>query len=463
MRSSLVAEVMGDFYVGGIFRWTPHRDYRYYFHEPTHTDHYDAAGSEQAIVINQRNWCTPLPQHMTSARLYVMLEGKLFRTTAYELYCQCKDLQRLIGCDTCKVTRDECVRRHLKFDVGQLPIPGFGLPVFRDFTSEAFENRRRNQQFCMSDIEDEWAYWKTEIEGHVFIPPSLAAFTAVQPGRQVRHPFSLSFRDDTIEYNRKELSARSKNAAATRRTKQKECTKCYFGGTGYGNTPLPCGSYEPRWCTHGAWEEEQLIDTTLRAFEARLHEASFTMRQFEQMLALGGQTLYLPNSDKTGHWKYVVSGLRFGYTGKRDDRLSAEFQRVAAENRGETKYFNALDDFLRHLPPHLRRIFDEAPSLSRETLAVAAQLTCARALAPYVCTTGCFREVQPGISHLHVSGEYAPVEVGYWVRSYWRSMSISSLEGLCDNRSFKCLPMFDIHKAPKSGVEHFRFTHWPRR
>lgn len=460
MRSPLVVEMMGDFYVGGIFRWKPHEDKRYYWNEPTRPDHHDPAGDEQAIVINQRNWCTPTPQRMPDERLYVMLEGELFRTTAHDLYLECRELHRLIGCDKCPVNRDECVRRHLKFDVGQIPVPGCGLPVFRDFTSEAFEERRKRQQFCVSDIEGEWPYWKTEIEGHVYVPPGVASWSAMRPGRQIHHPFSLAFRDDTIESNRNELSERSKRAAETRNMKRKECTACYFGGKGYRGTALPCEDYAPRWCQHGAWTEEQLIDETLIAFEHQLKLSKFTVREFEQMLAIGGQTLYRPNADETGHWKYVISGLTFHGTTQPNMRI--ELQRVAADARGGAFHFTSVKEFLPTLSKDLRRIFDEAPTLSREVRAIAAQLTCAQGLAPYVCMQGCIREVQPGISHLRALNGYC-VEVGYWLRSYWRSLTITSLLDLYNDRSFRCLPMFDIHRAPKEGVLDFRFHHWPRR
>lgn len=449
MRNPLVVEMMGDFYVGGIFRWQPHT---IQWDEDAACRHYNASGVEQAIVINQRNFCTPTPHQAPNTRLYIMLEGALLRTTAHDLYIECRELHRLIGCHKCPVAIDECVRRHLKFDVGQAPLPHCGLPVFRDFTSEAFEERRKQQQFRVSDIEGDWQYWKTEIEGHVYIPPSLPGYHAVKPGRQISTPFGLSFRDNTIESNQKELSERSTRAAATRRTKRTECTKCYLGGEGYRGTPLPCSKYAPCFCEHGAWTEEQLLDETLGQFEHQLMRSNFTWRDFERMLAVGGEIFY------HNRCKFVVAGLTFQH----GSSLKIAIRRVAAGYRDVASYFSSIDEFLPHLPENLRRIFDEAPPLSRNLCAVAAQLTCARALAPYSCAYA-FCQAQPHISHLRVARSGVAVEVGYWLRSYWRSLSISSLSDLYSHRSFNCLPMFDVHYAPKKGVLDFRFVHWPRR
>jgi hypothetical protein len=177
------------------------------------------------------------------------------------------------------------------------------------------------------------------------------------------------------------------------------------------------------------------------------------VRDFEQLLALGGQTLYIDRL------KYVIRGFDFDHVNPSVAKI--RLLRVAAKIRGNSRDFGTLKELWPFLKPDLRRIFDEAPTLDRTTLAIAAQITCAKALKSYVCGGGhgYYMQVQPEISHVKTCSN-AYVEMGYWLRSYWRDVTVSSLDDLYCR--FDCLPMFDIHNAPASGVLNFRYAHWPR-
>jgi hypothetical protein len=233
-----------------------------------------------------------------------------------------------------------------------------------------------------------------------------------------------------------------------------ECTKCYFGGYGYKKTPSPCDKWRPRNCEHGAWTEAQLLEATIPPFEARLKEDGYTLRQFEQLLAITGKEIKLPLGEDGRLVKGVVSRLVFS---RPEGRTQVGLCRTGIKNRGVLDQ-RTLDDVLSMLPDDLRRIFDEAPTLSPMTLATAIHATVCNSVKPYVCMAGCCRSVAPHISHVAVHHEWQGVEVGYWTTTYWREFHFKDLEAL--QQYYGNLTAFTI--ARDAGDVDFRYSVWPR-
>lgn len=459
MRHDTVREALGAFYVGGLLRYNSQA------YLPSDAP-LSTLEQNNIIVINQVNCGTPGARNENNTRLYVMYHGELLRTETDEVHNACRELHRLMGCDRCPKTLDECMRHNARFEEGQTVLPETGLTPFKDFLSERFIAERERQQFRWSDVKDlleerQWRYWKTEIEGFTLVPPALLSPDAMRPGRRLELPHNLVFSTGDVQANREAMRNRSIGAASTRRIIRTECSKCYFGGGRFRNMETPCHHTYAKHCNHGAWTKEQVIDETLLAFESHLERSDFTMRNFEQALALGGEIFYMrENENDLRPVKWGVRGFTAESATSSRPRARLTLFRAAREARGEARDYRSVRAFREALPENLRVRFDHAPSLSRETLAIAAQATCARAVKSYV-SGYYFQHCQPAVSDVRVSPYRTHlVDVGYWMATYERNQTLSSLSDAY--HFFDGMPMFSITQAPKGGVLDFRFHYWPR-
>lgn len=454
MRNEAIREALGPYYVGGEYRWSPGNRSAFGNSPSASYMMSDPRGMEHGIVINQANWCTPSARNEHDARLYIMDDGELIHTSTDVLYDHCRELHRLMGCDKCPKSSDQCTRVNSKFGHTQLTLPDVVSP-YRDFRSDRFLTQRAHAQFHWEDFKDlEWKYWQTEIEGFLLIPPGLAAGGSLRPGQSLEHPYELRLQGDALRSAREAMSLRAQEAAKTRRTKQQHCEKCYFGGR-YG----ACYQHAPKWCKHGAWTEAQVIDLTLDAFKVHLERNGLTVRQFEQVLAISGETFYM-TAPRWGssHYKVVVRGFTAESATGEFAKARFTLLRVGGDERGTPLDFTRTEEFLAVLPENLRRTYENARSLPRETLALAAQATCARAVKSY--PNYYFQRVEPQVSDVCVRGAQSLVQVGYWVKSYWRNHVLSSMSDV--HSFFGALPMFSITQADFEGGELIRYHYWPR-
>lgn len=444
MKHPQVAAAFGGYYVGSFYRWNPTPPGRNVYR----TSLYRSDGACGGVAINPFGDGVARGGLSANVPLWLMINGTLFETTSQEIHDQCLELHKLIGCEKCPHTEDVCLRRTLSFPQDEPLLHRAGVGRDHDVTSEAFELRRAEHQRHECDVDD-WVPWKTQIDEFVLLPSVYASGDA-RPGADLPVLGQLSFLD--INAVRDELSARATAAAKTRNTKQKECTRCHLGGKGYKNTAIPCDKYAPRHCEHGAWSKEDLIKYSIEGLRAQLDSAGLTMRQFEQMLALGGEVFPWRPKNATRTQEWVVGGFRHTYVSVSSPFLRGTQVRVTRTAR---KYRDepldiSLDTLMALLPEELRRKYDEAPEVSEETLAIAAQLSCIGMIKSYSgAYQGGYQSVQPNISH-YVARTYGGVEVGYWLQSYWRNFTLSSLDDVYAR--FDQLPMFNAHNVAKGNV-----------
>jgi hypothetical protein len=453
-RDRTLREVMGNFFMMGPIQWNTHD------REPwgdDHFDHWSDDGQNQGIYVSQRPIYMPDCRRHPRTPLWVFVDGITHKFTVEHMYRECTRLHRLMGCWRCPDAGEACLTAHLKIPWPQVPLPGLGDPHI-DLDSDNFQEFLRREQMTWSWAKDTFRPWKDQVAGYTYIPPQLASQQPTRPGENVNKPYQLDFHG--LDEAREALSNRSKAGIETRRTLRTQCTECFFGGTGYKGSALPCDKYRPRNCPHGAWTEEQVMNATLPPFKAGLESAGFTMRQFEQTLAIAGQPFRRP-TEQGGYAKWIVTKLHLerhspatnGWRGK------VLLKRVARDHRDTWEYLDDLHTLWKMLPPDLRRIFDEAPILPESTLAVAAHMSVCHTIKPYICMQGCIREVCPDISHVRVRWPHQ-VEVGYWTVTYWRDMSFSGLESVASYFN-GTLPGFSLSKY-KEGDE-FRFHVYPRQ
>lgn len=449
---------MGEFFMAGPFSWTTKSHVR----EPWKAgdppaEYCDDDGDNRGILVSQRPIYMPDCRRHPRTPLWVYVDGVVHKFTVEVMYRKCRRLHRLMGCWRCPDVGEACLRAHLDIPWPQPPLPGLGDPHI-DMTAERFQDFLQRQQLTWDYVRDSFVPWKDQAAGYTYIPPLSASTNPTRPGEHVNQPWQLDFQ--TLEGARKELRDRSKAGAKTRRTKKKECTTCFFGGTGYGMTPMPCDKYRPRGCKHGAWTTDQVMAATIPPFKAALKEAGYTMRQFEQVLAIAGLPFRLP-TENGGYAKWIVSKLSFNVkeTNPHKHRVKVLLKRVSRGNRGEWEYLQDIYAMWKLLSPDLRRRFDEAPELSQEIIAVAIHMVVCHTVKPYICMQGCYREACPDISHVAVRGHLHLVEVGYWMTTYWRDMTFSSIESIAEY--FKGgLPGINLSRYPDDTG--FNFNVWPR-
>ena len=448
MGDPRLRELLGSFYMGAPFQWTMQR---YGYLSPSGTGD---EGDEQGLLVSQQPFYLPDGRHHPSKPLFVVCDGVLHRFAAHDIYQSCRDLYRLMGCHKCPDAGATCLRRHLLIPLKQPPLPGLGESPHIDLQSDRVQEAIRNVQLTWDDVKETLRSGDT-IAGFTYISPVLANNNPTRPGATIDAPHALSFQD--LEGAREALSARTQAGVNTRRTKRVECTKCYFGGYGYKDAPSPCDQWRPRRCRHGAWTEAQVLEATIPPFEQQLKKDGYSIREFEQLLAITGRQTVLPLGKGGRRVKGIVSRLSFSGAGDfQNPKTCVVLRRTSAKNR-YVQVRKSLNEVLTILPEDLRRIFDEAPSLPPTLLATAIHATVCHSVKPYICMAGCCRQVTPYISHVAVHNEWEGVEVGYWMTTYWREFHFKDPEKL--QQYYGDLTAFDIGDAP-DGLG-FRFDVWP--
>ena len=456
MTDRTVKEVMENFFMGGPIQWDQ-TDRLGWWSQGEPLPDPMSGSANHGILVSQRPIYMPDCRRNPDLPLWVSVDGVLHKRKVYDIYKSCRRLHRLMGCWRCPDVGEACFVAHTQIPWPQIPLPGMGDPYI-NLNDQKFQYYLQRQQLTWDWAKDTFKPWKDKIMGFTYIPPQLASATPTRPGEGVNQPYQLDF--NGLEDARKELSDRSKAGIQTRRTKKKECTVCFFGGTGYKNSALPCDTYRPRSCKHGAWTTDQVMDATIPPFKAALEEAGYTMRQFEQVLAIAGLPFRLP-TEAGGYAKWIVSRLSFDVkeVNPHKHRVKVLLKRTSRGNRGEWRYLDNIYEMWKLLPADLRRRFDEAPELSQDVLAVAIHMAVCHTVRPYTCMQGCIRVVDPDISHVAVRRYLHQVEVGYWVATYWREMTFSSIEGIAAYFNGG-LPGFSLSRHTEDTG--FNFNVYPR-
>lgn len=452
MQHRYVRDVMEELYVGGSFRWTP--NHRTWLGWGGPADYQSDNGSEYGVIISQRLLFLPDSRRICNASVYVMVQGLLHHYTVDELVEPCRQVYRLMRCEKCPEAGEVCLAKRLRVPLPQPSLPGLG-DSHLDWTSDALQEGLARQQATWDSLKDYFTPWKDDVEGYVYIPPALASGNPSRPGLTVEPPHHLDFHE--IESARDALSARSRAGIETRRVKRQECPKCYFGGTGYRGSVMPCSTYRPRNCRHGAWTEEQALRHTTEPFLALLTSTGFQREDFQGILGISGIPFRRPTKEG-GYAKWIVSKL--DTPSPPDKRVRIRLKRVSRDHRHESEDLDDLAALWRVLPSNLRRTFQEArnaPALEPQLLATAIQLTACHTIKPYTCMRGCIREAQPDISHIAAKGWR--IEVGYWLTTYWRTMHFTDLLSVFNY--FEGLPVFRITHEDEDLS--YTYSVWPRQ
>lgn len=449
LTDPLIKQLMGPFYVGSLCKWTPSAAGHYWQSKPQPMYHRE--GLHHGIIVSQQLMFLPDCNQPLKLPLHVALDHMLHRYTLDDVYQSCRDLRRLIGCDRCTDAGTTCMMQNLQVPLAQPPLPTLGSD-YLDMRSDSFVERMQAHQLYWDEVQETLQPWKDVIAGYTYVSPTLTNYNALQPGATITEPVSLDFGDlDAVHQSFKE---RTQAGVKTRRTKRVECSKCYCGGTGYKNTPIPCSQWNPRYCEHGAWTKEQLIDATIPPYVQRLSEIGFSLADFYGILAIAGKPFRRP-TENGGHAKWIVRKIADAnrYT---HSPSGIQLLRTARGYRSVSELVS-LKELWQIIPEDLRRTFTEAPTLTPELTAVAMQVSTCNSIRPYICVAGCIREVTPTISHVTTCGPHI-IEVGYWVTTYWRTMRFNDLVSVLNY--FEGMLAFRITK--KTEDLGFEFNVWPR-
>jgi hypothetical protein len=395
--------------------------------------------------------------------VYVRTPDELVALTLGELFDNCKQMQKFVDCSACKLQGLQCLAHNAPTTPRtMIAKPQLELP----YVEGGFPVRLQRQLNDLSDHfcdDEDWdalklKNWNSRFANHLVVPSVATSRNAPAPGvKRVRHPFYHDFAG--LKATREALSERSKAGVETRRTKREQCTKCAFGGYGYGQTPVSCDAWSPRYCEHGAWSEDQLIDTTLQLYGDWAKQHGVTLRQLWQLFCVAGIEFKHkdPETKRPRAWwlSRPIADL-----GKPGDPFGVVFKRTSRCCRThdpEDRKVMSLAEAYKFLTPTLRKIFDDAPPIDRDQLALAAQLSVASHGVGYSfyfsSKDSCgFGYHQPDVSYVQIKPNWIGVELGLWGKTYERTRRCESFESIYNY--FGNLPMFDIHRF--SGKPNLR-------
>jgi hypothetical protein len=425
MNHEIVRDMMGPIFFAGPYIWDT---------------------GDHALLVSSRADYTVDPVRKLNSTVWVSIDGQIQRHSIFNVYKSCRQLTRLMGCDRCPMRGEQCMQQNLKIPLPQPALPGMGdQHLDWDKNPERYESSYK-------DLEDYLASRKTKIAGYLYAPPRLFANEGIRPGFLVPRVEDVDIQG--IGGMETEFSERSEAAAKTRNFKRTECTKCFMGGTGYADRPIPCNQWHPRQCDHGAWTKDEVIQLTLPPFKAALASGPrpMSLREFLGVLSIAGEEFWVKEYDDddkkyVGRYKYIVGRVQFQSHGCQ----GIEVTRSACNLRCSDGLVN-VPEMLKLLPENLRRKFHEPVELDDEMLTVAVHLTACQQMKPY--STGYFYYTA---STSHVAAHHSKcIELGYWGCSFWRTSTFRGLRDL--SAEFEGLPgLHVLHKYPALSL-----TAYPR-
>jgi len=391
---------------------------------------------------------------------FLVQHEQLYRTSKQEIHDRCFHMQKLIDCDRCSWAGDRCVHTFRRpgsiangYNSKQLRLP-FDVENFfcvdDGFVARCIDNHLEKDEW----YERKLRTWKTRIAGYIYIPPTAVNDEPLRPDSQaIIHPFNANFTG--LEQTKDAFSERSAAAKKTRTFKEQQCTKCYFGGVGYGKSPLPCNPYAPRYCKHGIWDEEEIKNTTLRIAKASLASSALTLEDVWRVARIAGIQFKKPSEVTGRKCEWYVSRIL-------DERVKEGVQivamRTALDARGVCKHFSTLNELRAWLPDWLAAELDNVKPLVEEELALWLQVAAARTGKTYSyffsTDRSCgFAECQPPVGCVRFDN-YGSVAVEYRLSRERRISHFSSFKDVVEH--FGDLQLFPIrHQTTVENVSTF--------
>jgi hypothetical protein len=319
---------------------------------------------------------------------FIMQRDKLYETTKKGLFDRCVLMQKWVDCATCTWQGDRCVHTFMRPDaVGEAPLNEtqlafefyYGLPQFDDTFIERLYPLHEDD---WNEIREEYRIknWYTKIADFTFVPPIAVHENPLHPGiKVIRPPYHANF--SGLEHTQGALSDRSAAARKTALRKAKECTQCYFGGTVpvYGSPtdrrrPSSCNQYAARYCEHGAWTEEQLVNYTLKIAQQALQRGPFSLEDVWRIGRIAGIPFKRKDADTGGRCEWQVAKIV-------DDRsrIAIRLGRTARNMRDVHQDVHSLEELRAFVPDFLWEQFQTGvPPIDRKSLAVWFHVVAAR-------------------------------------------------------------------------------------
>jgi len=457
-----VRGLLGPTFFGTILQWGPSSWYRSHYYNqhltewlPSNTGH-----REEAYYLAPQLWYPPTVLHPKTAPILFRAHDHIGRYDTMEMYVGCMAMQKFIDCSKCEDFGTNCLLANMPDPLPQTVINNgrqLFLPEITKIQSdELCEIHEQESGFMEIDdwAEKHFQSWKSTIAGYTVIPSVATANDALRPGVVgARPPFKHSF--SGLDHVREELSNRSKNGVHTRETRRTQCSKCYFGGT-HGKHVSTCEKWAPRACTHGAWTEEEIIETTIVGMEPRLKASGFDLEMLWRVSLIAGHRF------KRGRQQWMVSRMRR----MSDGSMAIDLARTARKERGETQGITSFDEIYKTLSDEEKERLDRRNEIDRRELALMIQLSVPNAGKGYVCYHEGFVYHQPKIAYARLQHNWK-AQLGIWGRTYERDVSFNTTDGFARMVDyFGDLPFFSRlrwgdkeYNGEQSG---YRFTHWVR-
>lgn len=341
---------------------------------------------------------------------FLIRDGYLFETTQQDIFDRCYLMQKWArdheGC-RCSWRGDRCV--HTFHTLGAVGKKFNGAQVRFGFMDQATAFQP-GDDWVQREIDtfewDEWhelkkKHWKSTLGGHVIVPPTATDSDHLNPStKAIRLPFHSNFTN--LENVQDDFAARTKEGAETRRTINKECRVCYFGGE-YGpysgsttKHVSKCNKWSPKYCKHGAWTEERLVEYTLERFEAALKTRSqFTLKDTWVIAQLAGIPFKLKAAQTGRKREWQICRISEEYQGQGAKAVRILVARTARDARDLTLKFVSMAELKEFLPKFMLEQLEHVSKkpIDREVLAVwahAAIMSCGRSRNGYFSSTdGC--------------------------------------------------------------------------
>lgn len=470
-----VKDVLGDNYYGtelsfeGTHRWYSRRDTK-----SERPSMFYIVGGGQGLYVLKGDDDKPF---------FLVRDGFIFETTMTDIQERCRLMQKFTADnDGCRCTwrGDRCVHTwHTPGAVGKCHNGKQVRFAFMD-DSTPFQPTEAWLENIYALDKEEWEdhkkihrvrNWKSELAGHVVIPPTATDSDHLRPTtKAIRLPFHCNFTQ--LESARDDFSLRTQSGAETRRTIDKECRHCYFGGE-WGpysgqtkKTVHPCVKWFARHCKHGKWTEERLVDYTLERFGVSLEKRSqLTLNDAWTVAQLAG----IPFKVKAGQTgrprEWQICRISEEYQGQKDKAVRILVSRTARDARDLTLKFVSIAELREFLPQFMLEQMDHVAKkpIDRAALALwahASTMSCGKSRTGYFSTDdGCgFTSWQAKVGSVFFTS-YLGVRVQL---CYSRREDYLDFGNLRDLRDYTFeLPLFNITEAEDDSFVP-SLHHWMR-
>jgi len=421
--------IFGTAYWGGAVSWCAERSSPYGFQRTRIPDHRGVFVSTNNEKFGKAG--------LTDAVYYLRNSTLLVRASTADAFDTCTHLMKIIGCERCTVKPYNCIPDNLPAQVpltaskdlvenaSQLALPHVASHVER-VPRSLFATYWSELDAHIMDYDDWQAlklkHWKANVAGYTVISPQATSALAPAPDvKSVRPLHEHTFRD--VEDVRKRLSERAVDGAATRKTIREQCAKCYLGSTSYTKKPRPCFLWRARYCEHGAWSEERLVDYTLEHFERALAETPFDLESMWRVAWVSGAFFKhtSPHTQRPQEW--VISRLQTTV----QTPVAVVAARTSQEARGETQYLESPADVYAFLDEALQARWDAAPPIDRARFATWVHPAVTREGLSYALGGGMFGSYAPAVGWVCLD-RYSGVEVCWWTSRKIRTVSFQNLK-----------------------------------